>query len=104
MYPRGEAVLYHNTAAVLKAGQTLPAARHRHGAFRLGARVLSVVGVAYRTSRLKLEDGVDTHRAERVTALERFLLLNFVQANGAVFRTFSDSAGVWCVCHYFSGL
>lgn len=69
LYPCWEAVLYNNTAAVLKAGQTLPAAHHRHGAFRLRPPVLSVEGVAYRTSRLKLEHRVDTRRAERVTAL-----------------------------------
>lgn len=96
LYPCRETVLYDDRSAVLKARQALPAAHHRHRALRLGPRVLSVIGVAYRTGRLKLENSVDTHRAKRVRALQRFLLLNFVQANGAVFRTF-----VWCVCHYF---
>lgn len=69
LYPRWEAVLDDNRAAVLEARQALPAAHHRHAALRLGARVLSVVGVADRTGGLTLEDRVDAHRAERVTAL-----------------------------------
>lgn len=69
LYPRWECVLYHNRPAVLKAWQPLPAPRHRHRALRLVPRVLSVVGVAYRTSRLKLENRVDALRAKRVQAL-----------------------------------
>lgn len=69
LYPCWKAVLYDNTATALKARQALPAAHHRHGALRLGARVLSVVGVAYRTGGLQFENRVDTRRAKRVTAL-----------------------------------
>lgn len=91
---------------MLEAGEVQPALRHGHRALRLGPRVLSVVGVAYRTGRLKLENRVDTLRAEGVEALQRFLPLNFVQTNGAVFRTFMDyiSVVIWSAFHYFSGM
>lgn len=68
LYSARKTVLYHNGAAVLVAGDALPAARHRHRALRLVARVLSVVGVAYRTSWLQLEERVDALRAKRVAA------------------------------------
>ena len=90
LYPRWKAVPYDDRSAVLEAGEALPAAGHGHLALRLGPSILSVEGVAYRTSWLQLENRVDTFRAKRVGAAQRFLLLNFVQANGAVFFTFTD--------------
>lgn len=68
LYPRWEMVVYGDGAAVLKARQALPAARLRHRALRLGPCVHSVVGVAYRTSGLQLENRVDTLSAKRVKA------------------------------------
>lgn len=103
LYPCWETVLDHNSSAAVKARQVHPAARHVHGADRLVPGVLSVVGVAYRTSGLRLEDRVDTLRAERVEARQRFLLPNFIQANGAVLLGAVDYTGVtvWAVFHYF---
>lgn len=69
LYPRGEEVLDHDGAAVLKAGQGLPAAGHGHGAVRLRACVLPVVRVADRTGRLPPEHQGDALGAERVAAL-----------------------------------
>lgn len=105
--PCWETVLDDDAAAVLVAAQPLPAARHRHRARRLGPGVHTVVGVAYGTGRPDPEDRVDTLRAERVTTLQRPLLLNFVQANGAVLRTFAQRIRlvvvVWCVFHRLPG-
>lgn len=83
--PRREAVVEHDGAAVLESRQALRAARHRHGAARLGARVRPVVRVAYR---------VDALGAERANALQRLLLLYAVQADGAVFRALTHLTGV----------
>lgn len=69
LYPRWESVLYDDRSAVLEAGQALIAAHVRHATLRLGPRVLSVVGIAYRTSRLQFKNRVDTSRAKRVRAL-----------------------------------
>lgn len=91
--PCWEPVLYGDSSAVLEARQVLPAARHRHRARRLGPRVHSVIGVAYRTSWLQLEKRVDALGAKRVKAPKRFLPLNFVQANSAVLRAFAHRTG-----------
>lgn len=103
LYPWWKSVLYNNGSAALKAREVLLDARHRHRARRLVPRVHSVVGVAYRASGLKLKKRVNTLWAKRVKTPERFLLLNSVQANGAVFRTFTNHkrVAVWCVFHYF---
>lgn len=99
--PGREAVLDDNRSAAPKARHVLGAARHRHRARRLRARVHPVVGVTDRTSGLQLEKRVDAVGAKRVKALERLLLFNCVHADDAVVRPDHARAAV-SVCHRFA--